>query len=497
VVRQVLTESILLSGFGGAVGLVVAFATTRLILHFAFPSLPGFATVPINSAPSGPVLLFAFGTSVMSGLLFGIVPGWMTRWVDPIEALRGGRSTTRVASLPRKTLVVLQAALSLALLSAAGLLTAALQKLETQDFGFSQEHRIVARMNPRLAGYGTAQLSSLYRRLLDSAGAIPGVSSAALCMYAPQSGGNWGSGVWVEGHPPPGPRDDNFASWNRVTTSYLDVIGTPIVKGRGFSGQDTATSPKVAVVNEAFARKFFPNEDPIGRHFGPKANAGGAFEVVGVMKDARYLTVNFGQPERPFFFLPEVQADYTQRNTGSLYLSDIVILTKPGVSLASDRVRQAVASVDRGLPILFIRTLNEQVSAQFTQQRLIARLTSLFGILSLVLASLGLYGVTAYNAGLRTNEIGVRMALGATRGSIIRLVLRGAFLLILIGLSIGLPLGLGAGRFLGSQLYGLDPYHPGVILVALLALGFSALVASVIPALRASSIAPSSALRSE
>ena len=200
---------------------------------------------------------------------------------------------------------------------------------------------------------------------------------------------------------------------------------------------------------------------------------------------------------RPAFFLPETQAEYTQTNMGSLFLRDIVIATPPGANLSIAQVRQAMASVDPNLPVISIRTLREQVSGQFTQQRLIARLTSFFGLLSLVLASVGLYGVTAYNAGRRTGEIGVRIALGADRGDIVALVLRGAFALVLSGLIIGLPLTLAAGRFLGSQLYGMSPYNPVVTLAAVVALGLSALAAALIPALRASSIAPLDALRVE
>src|SRR5437899_5253367 len=264
VVRQPLTESILLSLFGGAAGLLIAFAGTRLILHFAFPPFAGFASVPISASPSMPVLLFAFITSLVTGIAFGIAPAWMATRVDPIEALRGAsRSSERTGSLPRKTLVVFQAALSLVLLSAAGLLTAALQSLENLNFGFEQDRRLVATMNPKLAGYRAGQLSLLYRRIHDSIASIPGVSSVALCLYSPPGGG-WGAGVWVDGHPAPGPRDDNSSSWNRVTAGYFDVIGTPIVKGRGISEEDTAASRHVAVINEAFVRKFFRNEDPIG-----------------------------------------------------------------------------------------------------------------------------------------------------------------------------------------------------------------------------------------
>src|SRR5207302_4532525 len=268
IVRQHLTESIMLSLFGGAAGLAVAFAGTRLILHFAFPSNNGMAGVPIDASPSLPVLLFAFGVSVIAGVAFGIAPAWIATRTDPIEALRGAsRVTARAGSLPRKALVVFQIALSLVLLSASGLLTSALHALETQDFGFEQDRRIVAKINPKLAGYRPVQLSQLYRRIHDSIAGIPGVSSVALCLYSPPGGG-WGSGVWIDAHPAPGPRDDNSSSWDRVTPGYFDVIGTPIVKGRGISEEDTAASPHVTVINEAFARKFFRNEDPIGRHFG-------------------------------------------------------------------------------------------------------------------------------------------------------------------------------------------------------------------------------------
>ena len=503
-VRQALTESILLSLLGGAAGLGIAFAGTRLILHFAFPKANGFAVVPVNASPSMPVLLFAFGVSLITGIAFGIAPAWMATRVDPIEALRGAsRSTIRTGSLPRKMLVVFQAALSLILLSAAGLLTAALHRLENQDFGFDQNRRIVANIQPQLAGYGMEQLTLLFRRIHDSIASIPGVESVALCTYSPQSWNNWGAGVFVDGHPPPGPNDDVSSFWDRATAGYFDVIGNPILRGRGISEQDTATSRHVAVINEAFARKFFKNEDPIGKHFGQGGiGSERQYEIVGIAKDARYLH-DFSKPPDPFFFLPESQHDFLlkdpskEASPGSHFLHDVVIVTRPGASLSEARMRQAIASVDPHLPIVSIRTLKDQVSLQFTQQRLIAQLTSFFGILSLVLASIGLYGVTAYNAGRRTSEIGVRMALGANRGHVVGLVLRGAFGLILFGLLIGLPFTFAAGRFLGNQLYGMNPYNLVVTFVAVVALGLSALIASLIPAFRASLISPLDALRTE
>jgi predicted permease len=474
---------------------MVAFAVTRLIVQFAFPALPGQAGVPISAAPSMAVLLFAFITSLLTGVAFGIAPAWMAARVDPIEALRNsGRVTTRAGSLSRKSLVVFQVALSLALLTAAGLLTAALSRLENQDFGFEQ-NRIVATINPRLAGYRPDQLSMLYRRIHDSIADIPGVSSVALSLYSPPGGG-WGSGVWVDGHPAPEPRDENFSSWNRVTTSYFEAVAIPIVHGRDISEQDAANTRKVAVVNESFARRFFGSEDPLGKYFGPRPTMSRQFEIVGVVKDARFFTSGLDRPTGPMYFVPEAQADYTQI-AGALFLHDIVIAARPGASVSADAVAQAMASVDPNLPVISIRTVRDLVATQFTQPRLIARLTSFFGVLSVLLACIGLYGVTAYNTGCRTAEIGVRMALGANRGNVVRLVLRGAFALIFWGLLIGLPLTLAAARFLSSQLYGMNPFDPVVVLTTILLLGLAVLVSSLIPALRACLISPLDALRAE
>jgi predicted permease len=497
VLRESLIESMLLSSLGGAAGLAVAFAGTCLILRFAFISATGSAGVPISAWPSMPVLLFALITSIVTGIVFGGAPAWIATRVDPIEALRGAnRSTSRAGSLPRKILAAFQAALSLALLSAAGLLATALQRLEHQDFGFEPDGRIVANINARLAGYQTGQLPRLYRRIHDAVESVPGVSSVALCLYAPPLWG-WGSGVFVDGRPAPQPGDDNSAAWDRITAGYFDVVGTPILSGRGITDEDTAISRKIAVVNEALARKFFGTENPIGRHFGDRPGASGEFEIVGVTRDARYFTHGLDRPTGPMFFLPAAQADYTRTNIGSLFLHTIVVQTKPGASVPAAAIVQAMVSVDPNLPIISMQTLREQVTNQFTQQRLIARLTSLFGILSLVLASIGIYGVTAYNAGRRVSEIGVRMALGAHRGDVIRLVLRGTLGLLVIGLSIGLPLALAAGRFLASQLYGMNPNNPAVTLWAVAALALPALAAALIPALRASRISPLDALRTE
>ncbi len=506
VVRQALTESVLLSLLGGAAGLGIAFLCTNLILHLAFPRASGLAAIPISASPSMPILFFAFAISVATGTIFGIAPAWISTRIDPIEALRGAsRSTAHTGSLPRKMLVIFQAALALVLVSASGLLTAALRHLEHQDFGFEQDRRMILHYDPRLAGYTPGQLTPLYRRIREAVGRMPGVSNVALAIYTPLGGNQWGDGAWAEGRPAPGPKDDVFTSWDRVTPGYFDAIGNPILRGRAIGEQDTAGSPHVAVINEAFARRFFGHEDPIGKHFGSCCGGSSSplqFEIVGVAKDARYLGSDLGKPVRPFYFLPEVQHDiapdtHEDRNGGSHYLRDVVVVTRPGVALSPERLRSTMASVDPNLPIISIQSLADQVYGNFRPQRLLARLTSFFGTLSLVLASIGLYGITAYNAGCRTAEIGVRIALGANRADIQTLVLRGAFGLIFLGLLLGLPLPLAAGRVLGNQLYGINPFNPVVTLIAVLTLTLSALIASLIPAMRAGAISPIEALRTE
>jgi hypothetical protein len=263
----------------------------------------------------------------------------MTTRVDPIETLRSGsRTTARSGSLSRRMLVACQSALALVLLSASGLLTAALYHLEHEDFGFAQEGRIVVHANPLLAGYEVKQLEPVYRRLQDSIGGIPGVSVVAFSTYSPLVS-DWGARVRVNGHPHPGPKDDNFVSWDRVTAGYFDVTGNPIVRGRAIDERDNATSERVAVINEAFARKFFNGEDPIGKYFGRDEMGDRMYKVIGVAKDARYIASDFDKPAGPFFFLPADQHDFRhdsmtvpgdpEASQSSHYLSEATMSSLP------------------------------------------------------------------------------------------------------------------------------------------------------------------------
>jgi predicted permease len=500
IVKPILTESILLSLLGGAAGLGVAFASTRMILRYAFETT---TAVPISAMPSLPVLGFAFAISLMTGILFAIAPAWLAVHVNPIEALRGGNRATRDSgSLPHKTLVVLQAALSVVLLSASGLLLQTLRNLQMQDLGFAQDRRIVVNIDPVLAGYKPEQLDPLYQRIHDSLAALPGVESVASSLYAPQSGDDWGEGIYVQGRPAPGPAADNGAGWTRVTAGFFDAMGTPIVRGRPLNDEDTSRSLHVAVVSQGFARKFFKNEDPIGKHFGKNGMMYARdYQIVGVAKDARFANYNLDQPIAAFFYLPEAQSTQygepgaTSTEVRSHYLHDIIIDLHPGATLPEAVLRNTLASVNPNLPIRQVLTMDQQVAITFSQQRLIARLTTLFGLLALVLASIGLYGVTSYNVGRRVNEIGVRMALGANRGQILTMILREAFTLIAVGLVMGVPMAVAAGWLLSSQLYGVSQRDPIILSIAIATLAGCAFLATILPAYRASSVSPLKALR--
>jgi len=499
-VRRMLTESVLLACLGGLAGLGVAYAGTRTILSLAFPNSPH---VPIEASPSLPVLGFAFLLSLITGIVFGIVPAWITSHSDLAEALRGvNRSTRDRASLPQRSLIVFQAALSLGLLMSAGLLTKSLRNLEHQDFGIQTTNRYVVHLDPAGAGYTPEKLPALYQALQQRFGALPGVQSVGLALYSTLEGNNWGEGIRVEGRPEPGPTENNNSSWDRVSPKFFETVGQPVIRGRAFNDADTATSQMVAVVNQAFVKKFFPNEDPIGRHFGIFDHKYvGAFEIVGVVADAKYNSPQ--QEVRPMYFRPLTQqlrvtdANYVMAEGRSLYINSVTLNFRDRPQNVDAMVRRTLADIDPNLTVTDLRSLDEQVSANLSHERLVARLTMLFGLLALVLAAVGLYGITSYAVARRTSEIGLRMALGAARGNVVRLVLRGAFVQVGLGLALGIPIALIGGHFMGDQLYGVRSYDPLSMAIAVVVLSGAAALAGFIPARRAASIEPMEALRIE
>jgi putative ABC transport system permease protein len=507
-IRKVLAESIVLGLIGGAAGVGVAYSGARLILHLAFAGSVigiGVGWIPVQASPSVPVLLFTLGLSLLTGIIFGVTPAWMTSHAEPVEALRGAnRSTSGRRHWAQKALVTGQAAVSLVLLSSAAMLGLSLRNVEHQSFGFDPAGRSLVYVNPMLANYKPEQLPLLFRQIDDRLRAIPGVRAVGSALYAPMSGDNWNTSVRIEGKPEPGPKDDTTAGFTRVTPGFFDTYGIKMLAGRAITDDDKADTRLVAVVNEAFAKKFFGNANPVGQHFGPGLHKyAGTYEIVGVAPDMRYVPWQYRDPVGPMFFVPEAQtAQFGQPtfDSGELwshYLNNIALWAPGNPPGLQELVRRALAEVDPNLAIYSVSPYLEIIHSHYSQQNMIATLALLFGALGLLLAAVGLYGVTAYGVEQRTGEIGVRMALGADRGRVLGMVLRGAFWQVGVGLTLGVPAAIGAGWAITSQLFRVKPWNPAMLLVAILVLGIAALVAAYIPAQRAANLEPMQALRSE
>ncbi|HEU5452531.1 MAG TPA: ABC transporter permease [Terriglobales bacterium] len=503
IIRKSLVECVMLSALGGALGVAVAYAGTRLILYLAFQNGSPNNYVPISATPSLPVMLFTLGVSLLTGIIFGIAPAWVTSHADPMEALRGAsRTLGGGSSWAQKSLVIGQVSLSVVLLCAAALLGQSLRNLQHQDFGFATGGRYIAAINPGLSNYKWEQMDPLFRQIVDRIHQVPGVRMVTAALYAPMSGDSWNDSIRVEGRPEPPPKADTAAGFARVMPDFFATIGAKVVLGRPITDQDTAATRNVAVVNEAFARKFFPGQNPIGQHFGPgKIKYSAKFEIVGVVKDIRYMTYGYRRPVDPMYWLPEAQTaqwddpNYTGEDTSSHFLNNVVIWAPGDPPGMEQSVRKALASVDPNLVLYGVDRYDQVLNNDFQQQKMIATLISLFGLLAVVLAAIGLYGVLAYMVEQRTSEIGLRMALGADRSHVMLGVLRGALLQIGIGLAIGIPAAIAAGRLMTTQLFGVKPWDPAMLAVAVITLGLAALLASAMPARRAAGVEPMVALR--
>jgi predicted permease len=504
-VRKVLIESTLLALIGGVMGIGVAYAGTRLIVYLAFRIGGPNNYVPIDAAPSWPVLLFTLGISVLTGIAFGIVPAWMTSQTDPADALRGaGRAVGAGRGWTQKSLVVTQIAVSLVLLSAAALLSRSLRNLQHQNFGFETQARYIAWINPMLGNYKPEQMEPMFRQIDDSLLQIPGMQRVAPALYAPMTGDSWNEGIRIEGRPEPGPREDTGAGWARVMPGFFETIGAKIMLGRPITDQDTAATRKVAVINQAFARRFFKEQNPIGQHFGiDRVKYSGTFEIIGVANDIRYMTYEYKKPVRPMFWVPEAQTvpyDDPAFRSGEIwshYLYNIVLWAPGNPPDLEQRVRKTLAGVDQNLVLYGVDPYAKVLDGDFQRENMIATLTTLFGVLGLVLAAVGLYGVLAYMVERRTGEIGVRMALGADRGRVIRMVLASAGWQIGVGLAIGISASLATSKLMTTQLFGVQPRDPVMLTLATLLLTLAALFASALPAWRAAGVEPMAALRIE
>ncbi len=499
IVVQSLTECVALSVAGGIAGLIVANVATRILLNLAFHDNHSLA---ISPNPSLPVLAFAFALSLFTGVLFGTAPAWFATSADPVEALRGvNRSTRDGSSFSRQALLVGQATLSVILVAGAVLLTRSLRNLESQRFGFETRNRIELNLKSPPATYSPDRLDALYRSLQERLGHIPGVEHAELALYNPLTD-NWGELILVAGHAVPRFSEDMSASWDRLTPGYFQALGQPLTRGRFFTERDNATAPNVAVVNESFVRRFLPHEDPLDKHFGIDlpANAN-TYRIIGVVRDAKYTDP--GGPIRPMFFVPLIQhvnypLEILQKiELRSHFVGGALIVSRLSPGVLEPLMKKALSETDPNLSIIGVRTLQDAVDMNFDQQRSVATLAGIFGVVALLLAAVGLYGVTAYAVAQRTSEIGVRMALGANRSNVMNLILRGAFQKVLLGLALGIPLAVGAGHVIASKLYNVATWDPVALSFAVVSLALCAFAAALIPATRAASIDPMKALRTE
>jgi predicted permease len=505
IARQGLIETFLLSVAGGLLGLGVAFAVTRALIAFVSQ---GSAWIAISPAPDFPVLLFTLGVSVITGILFGFAPAIVAARTEAQGVLSagnrnfsaGGGKSSRWWS---KSLVIGQVMLSLLLLVAAGLFLRTLRNLQNQNFGFERAYLLVADFDARLAGYTPAQAPELHQRLLDRLSAIPGVRSAALAVTPPISTGNWRSNISIAGYTP-APKESMNSALNRVSGRYFETAGIQVVQGRSIAASDTPNGTKVAVVNQTLARRFFPRGGALGHSLTIGMDSvAGPWQIVGVARDTKSGDPRSQDPKM-MVYIPLAQIEpFAPGPTGSREqnedrLADVILLRTTGdPSHRISDLRDAVAQVDPNLPLIKIRTMQQEVSRMMSDDQLISSLTSIFAGLALALAAIGLYGVMSYNVVQRTNEIGVRLAVGAQTNDVLWMVLKDALLLLTIGAALGLPISLAAARIVRHQLFQVRADDPLTYIVALIAVTTGAIISAWLPACRAAAVNPVEALRCE
>ncbi len=487
-VRQLFTESALLVSFGAIAGLAFAWWGTRVLLMLASD---GPDALPLHVTPSWRLLGFTIGVAALCAFGFGIAPALRAARIEPNTSLKGGKSPT-LSPLKNplgKAFVVAQVALSLLLLVGAGLFVRTLINLQSIPSGFNQENAMVFTVDTSTTGYKAEddpRLPAVLTEVEDKVRAIPNVRAASFAFFV-FAQGQWSSAAYT--------REDGIGEGqsrqlrnNIVGKDFFAAMGLPVLQGRIFGPQDTVKSQKVALVNEAMVRKFFPTGSPVGKRFGidgPESTE--SFEVIGVVKDAKFGSLQ--EKFTPMAFYPHMQrADL---------ISNFVVRFSGPPSAVVPQIRQTIKEVNHNLPVEDVRTLSDHISRSLTQQTLVARLASFFGLLALLLACIGLYGVLSYGVARRTNEIGIRMALGALNRSVLWLVLREALLLVAIGLVIGVFASLALTKTAASLLYELKPNDPLTIALATVLLGVVAAVAGYLPARRASRVDPMTALREE
>ncbi len=477
-VRQLLTESLLLAAAGGALGILFGYLGKQLL------------PPPVNQSAvlDWRVLAFVLTVTVATGVAFGIAPALRATSVNLNDVLKqGGRSVVGSRSALSKSLLVMQVAISLLLLVGAGLFLRTLTNLRQVDVGFDPRNLLLFRINPQLNRYDEKRQIALYTQLIERIGSVPGVRAVAMSNPALLSGGVNSTSIFVRGRTYEIGRRDLDNSINRlvISSNFFETMGIPLVRGRGLTPRDHETAAKVVVINEAAVRKYFPNEDPIGQRFGSSVENNNQLEIVGVLRDAKYNSVR--DPAPPTMYVP-----YLQARPGSAVME---VRTAGDPASVTSAVREAVRQVDAALPMMDVSTQLEQVERRFQQEKLFAQACTLFGALAMVVASIGLFGLMSYTVSRRTNEIGIRMALGAQRGDVMRQVLRESMILVAVGVAIGVAAAFGTGRFLSTLLFGLAPSDAVTIAVATLLMVAVSALAGFLPARRASRVDPMVALR--
>ncbi len=492
-VRQLFTESLMLVALGAPLGLLLAQYGDSFLL--ALPLANGSPPV-ITLAPDGRMLAFSAFVSLLAAVLFGIAPAWKAARVELTSALSSNtRSIVEGSGYRRgrwglRQIVVTEVALSLVLVAGAGMLVRSLMKLREVRLGFNPDHVLLLSVDPTLVGYGGERLANYYKQLPEAIRTLPGARSVTLSAVRPISPGQWHTGVFVQGHVPAS-NEDTAVAWNLIGPGYFRTLEIPLFQGREFTPLDDSTAPKVAIINEAMARFYFGNNSAIGRRLSFIDPGGGEIEIVGVAGNAKYGNLRESTPR--MLYLP-----YLQAPGGGLHFGmTLEVRAASAPETLSEGVRQVVHGIDRNVPMSAVTTLAEEVNRSLSQERMVAELSSLFGALTLLLASIGLYGVMTHMVARRTQEIGIRTALGGDRREVLKLVLGEAFRLLAIGTAIGVPLAWAFARLISSQLYGISPYDPWATSAALAALVTVSAIASYLPARQATKVDPIVALRHE
>jgi predicted permease len=486
-ITQLLTESIMLAVFGALGGLLVAKWT-----------LDGIAAImPADDGPlvaftlSPTLLIFAGLAALVTGIAFGLFPALHSTRPDLASTLKnqaGQPGGAKAARRFRTTLATVQIAMSMALLVPAGLFAKSLFNVSRVDLGLKTDHMLLFSLAPELTGYNTERTRQLFERIEDEFGATPGVTNVVMAMVPVLAGDNWGNSLVVEGFQA-GPDTNTNASFNAVGPGYFRTMSIPLITGREFTRADAAGAPKVAIVNQAFAKKFNLGDNPIGKRFGVGGqNAKPDIEIVGLVQDAKYSDVKRAVP--PQYFRPYRQEE--RLGYGYFYVRTA---TPPEQMLAT--VPAILRKLDAGLPVGDVKTMETQIRENVTQDRIISTLSLAFALLATILAAIGLYGVLAYTVAQRTREFGLRMALGADAGAVRGMVLKQVARMAIVGGIIGIVIAVGVGRMAQSILFELQGHDPLVLTGATIALALVALGAGLIPAMRASKIDPMNALRYE